>query len=226
VRVGPSSAEPVGGPRETMTTMLDVVNAKNEKVDSLELPGAIFGASVKNHVLHEVVRMQLASRRQGTADTKGRSDVSGGGKKPWKQKGTGRARAGSTRSPLWRHGGTIFGPHPRSYAFEVPKTVRRQALLAALTTKAQAGAIRLLESVSLEKPSTKQMRGMLQSVGVQGRALVVLPARDEVVEKSARNLPEVRVLTVRGLNVYDVLKADTLVLTPEGVHTLREVLAP
>lgn len=209
-----------------MTTMLDVVNAKNEKVDSLELPEAIFGAPVKNHILHEVVRMQLASRRQGTADTKGRSEVSGGGKKPWKQKGTGRARAGSTRSPLWRHGGTIFGPHPRSYAFEVPKAVRRQALLAALTTKAQAGAIRLLESVSLEKPSTKQMRGMLQSVGVQGKALVVLPARDEVVEKSARNLPEVRVLTVRGLNVYDVLKADTLVLTPEGVHTLREVLAP
>ena len=209
-----------------MTTMLDVVNAKNEKVDSLELPEVIFGAPVKPHLLHEVVRMQLANRRQGTADTKGRSDVSGGGKKPWKQKGTGRARAGSTRSPLWRHGGTIFGPHPRSYAFEVPKAVRRQALLAALTTKAQAGAIRLLESFSLEKPSTKQMRGMLQSVGVQGKALVVLPARDEVVEKSARNLPEVRVLTVRGLNVYDVLKADTLVLTPEGVHTLREVLAP
>ena len=208
-----------------MTTMLDVVNAKNEKVDSLELPDVIFGAPVKPHLLHEVVRMQLANRRQGTADTKGRSDVSGGGKKPWKQKGTGRARAGSTRSPLWRHGGTIFGPHPRSYAFEVPKAVRRQALLAALTTKAQAGAIRLLESVSLEKPSTKQMRGMLQAVGAQGKALVVLPARDEVVEKSARNLPEVRVLTVRGLNVYDVLKADTLVLTPEGVNTLREVLA-
>ena len=208
-----------------MTTMLDVVNAKNEKVDSLELPDVIFGAPVKPHLLHEVVRMQLANRRQGTADTKGRSDVSGGGKKPWKQKGTGRARAGSTRSPLWRHGGTIFGPHPRSYAFEVPKAVRRQALLAALTTKAQAGAIRLLESVSLEKPSTKQMLSMLQAVGAQGKALVVLPARDEVVEKSARNLPEVRVLTVRGLNVYDVLKADTLVLTPEGVSTLREVLA-
>ena len=208
-----------------MTTMLDVVNAKNEKVDSLELPDVIFGAPVKPHLLHEVVRMQLANRRQGTADTKGRSDVSGGGKKPWKQKGTGRARAGSTRSPLWRHGGTIFGPHPRSYAFEVPKAVRRQALLAALTTKAQAGAIRLLESVSLEKPSTKQMLSMLQAVGAQGKALVVLPARDEVVEKSARNLPEVRVLTVRGLNVYDVLKADILVLTPEGVSTLREVLA-
>jgi large subunit ribosomal protein L4 len=209
-----------------MATLVDVVNAKNETVDRCELPEAIFAAPVKPHVLHDVVRMQLANRRQGTADTKGRSDVSGGGKKPWKQKGTGRARAGSTRSPLWRHGGTVFGPHPRSYAYEVPKAVRRQALLAALTSKAQGGAIRILESLSLERPSTKSMAGLLKGVGVSGKALVVLPARDEILEKSARNLPGVRLLTVQGLNVRDVLKADTLVLTPEGVHTLREVLAP
>jgi large subunit ribosomal protein L4 len=207
-----------------MGTSVDVVNTNNEKVDSLELPEAIFGAAAKPHLLHEVVRMQLANRRQGTADTKGRAEVSGGGKKPWRQKGTGRARAGTTRSPLWRHGGTVFGPHPRGYALPVPKTVRRQALCGALTAKAQAGAIRLLEAISLEKPSTKAMRGLLKSVGVQGRALVVLPGRDEVVERSARNLPDVRVLTVQGLNVYDILKADTLVLTPEGVHTLQEVL--
>jgi len=168
--------------------------------------------------------MQLASRRQGTADTKGRSDVSGGGKKPWKQKGTGRARAGSSRSPLWRHGGTVFGPHPRSYEYDVPKAVRRQALLAALTTKAQAGAVRVVETLNLERPSTKAMAGLLSGAGIHGKVLVVLPARDEVVEKSARNLPAVRVLTVRGLNVYDVLRADLLVLTPEGVQTLREVL--
>jgi large subunit ribosomal protein L4 len=209
-----------------MATLVDVVNAKNETVDRCELPEAIFAAPVKPHVLHDVVRMQLANRRQGTADTKGRSDVSGGGKKPWKQKGTGRARAGSTRSPLWRHGGTVFGPHPRSYAYEVPKAVRRQALLAALTSKAQGGAIRILESLSLERPSTKSMAGLLKGVGVSGKALVVLPARDEILEKSARNLPGVRLLTVQGLNVRDVLNADTLVLTPEGVHTLREVLAP
>jgi len=208
-----------------MTMTVDVVNAHNEKVDSLELPEAIFGAAVRRHLLHEVVRMQLATRRQGTADTKGRSEVSGGGKKPWKQKGTGRARAGSSRSPLWRHGGTIFGPHPREYGFRVPRTVRRQALCGALTAKAQAGAVRLLESFGLEKPSTKGMRGLLNSLGAQGRALVVLPGRDEVVEKSARNLPEVRVLTVQGLNVYDILKADTVILTPEGVHTLQEALA-
>jgi large subunit ribosomal protein L4 len=209
-----------------MATIVDVVNGKNETVDRCELPEAIFGAAVKPHLLHDVVRMQLANRRQGTADTKGRSEVSGGGKKPWKQKGTGRARAGTTRSPLWRHGGTVFGPHPRSYAYEVPKAVRRQALLAALTTKAQSGAVRILESLSMERPSTKTMVGLLKGAGVSGKALVVLPARDEMLEKSARNLPTVRVLTVQGLNVYDVLRADTLVLTPEGVQTLREVLAP
>src|SRR5512140_449689 len=140
-----------------MATIVDVVNGKNETGDRCEPPAAIFGAPVKPHLLHDVVRMQLANRRKGTADTKGRSEVSGGGKKPWKQKGTGRARAGTTRSPLWRHGGTVFGPHPRSYAYEVPKAVRRQALLAALTTKAQSGAVRIVESLSLERPSTKTM---------------------------------------------------------------------
>ncbi len=206
-------------------TTIDVVNTNNEKVDSLELPEAIFGAPLKTHVLHDVVRMQLNNRRQGTAETKGRSDVSGGGKKPWKQKGTGRARAGSTRSPLWRHGGTVFGPHPRDYGYHVPKTVRRQALCGALSAKMQEGAIRVLESISLEKPSTKGIRTLLHGVGIQGKTLMVLPERDETVEKSARNLPEVRVLTVRGLNVYDILNADVLVTTPEGVQTLREVLA-
>jgi large subunit ribosomal protein L4 len=202
-----------------------VVNATNEKVDSLTLPAAIFDAEVKPHLLHEVVRMQRAKQRQGTADTKGRSEVSGGGKKPWRQKGTGRARAGSIRSPLWRHGGTIFGPQPRDYGFRVPKAVRRQALLGALTTKAQAGAIRVLDGLALEKPSTKTVRGLLKVLGATGRVLLVLPSRDEVVEKSVRNLPNVRLLTVPGLNVYDILKAETLILTPEGVHTMQEVLA-
>jgi len=207
--------------------MLDVMNAKRETVDRLELPPAVFGAPVKPHLLHEVTRMQLANRRQGTADTKGRSEISGGGKKPWKQKGTGRARQGSTRSPLWRHGGTVFGPTPRSYALHVPKAVRRQALCGALTVKATAGAVRLLEAFGLEQPSTKSLRTLLQGLGLgSGKVLLVLPERDAIVEKSARNLPDVRVLTVRGLNVYDVLRADVLVLTPEGLSTLREVLAP
>jgi large subunit ribosomal protein L4 len=202
-----------------------VVNANNEKVDSLTLPAGIFDAEVKPHLLHEVVRMQRARQRQGTADTRGRSEVSGGGKKPWRQKGTGRARAGTTRSPLWRHGGTIFGPHPRDYGFQAPKAVRRQALLGALTSKAQEGAIRVIDGLALEKPSTKAVRGLLKALGATGRVLLVLPGRDEVVEKSVRNLPGVRLLTVPGLNVYDVLKAETLILTPEGVHTMQEVLA-
>jgi large subunit ribosomal protein L4 len=205
---------------------VDIINAKNERVDSLELPAEIFGAVIKPHLLHDVVRMQLAGRRQGTADTKGRSDVSGGGKKPWKQKGTGRARSGSTRSPLWRHGGTVFGPHPRDYSLQVPKAVRRQALCGALTSKAEAGAVRVLESLGLEKPSTKAMVGVLTGVGASGKTLVVLASRDEVVEKSARNLPNVQVLTARGLNVYDVLRADLLIFTPEGMQILREVLVP
>lgn len=205
---------------------VDVVNAKNERVDSLELPETIFGAAVKPHVLHDVVRMQLANRRQGTADTKGRSEVSGGGKKPWRQKGTGRARSGSSRSPLWRHGGTVFGPHPREYGYQVPKAVRRQALCGALTVKAQAGAVRVLESLVLEKPSTKAMRGVLEGLGATGKVLVVLPGRDDIVERSARNLPGVLVVTVRGLSLIAVLQADTLILTPEGVQTLREVMAP
>ncbi len=207
-----------------MATVVDVRNAKNETVDTCELPETVFGAPVKPHVLHAVVRMQLNGRRQGTADTKGRSDVSGGGKKPWKQKGTGRARSGSTRSPLWRHGGTVFGPQPRSYATEVPKAVRRQALLAALTSKAKDDAVRLLETVALERPNTKAMQQLLAGAGITGKVLVVLPARDEVIEKAARNLPRVQVLTVRGLNVFDVLRADTLVLTPDGVQAIREVL--
>ncbi len=204
---------------------VDVRNAKNETVDTCELPDAVFGAPVKPHVLHAVVRMQLNGRRQGTADTKGRSDVSGGGKKPWKQKGTGRARSGSTRSPLWRHGGTVFGPHPRSYETGLPKAVRRQALLGALTSKASDGAILVLEAIALERPNTKAMQQLLHGAGITGKVLLVLPARDEVIEKSARNLPTVQVLTVQGLNVFDVLRADTLVLTPDGVQAIREVLA-
>jgi len=207
-----------------MATSIDVVNAHNEKVDTLELPETIFGAPVRPDLLHEVVRMQLANRRRGTADTKNRSEVSGGGKKPWRQKGTGRARQGTIRSPLWRHGGIAFGPHPRDYGYQVSKTVRRQALCGALTVKAESGAIRVLESVTLEKPSTKAMRGLLNSLGAEGRTLLVLPGRDAVVEKSVRNLSAVHVLTVQSLNVYDILRADTLILTAEGVQSLREVL--
>src|SRR3972149_5821412 len=138
-----------------MGTHIDVVNANNEKVDSLELPEAIFGAAVRPHLLHAVVRRQQANRRRGTAETKGRSDVSGGGKKPWRQKGTGRARAGTTRSPLWRGGGTVFGPTPRSYAYRIPKKVRRLALRSALSMKLKEERMIVLNDFPMEEIKTK-----------------------------------------------------------------------
>ena len=197
--------------------VLDVMTMENVKVDQVALPEAVFALPPKEHLVHLMVRFQRNARRQGTASTKTRSEVSGGGRKPWRQKGTGRARAGTIRSPLWRHGGTIFGPKPRSYALALPRAVRRQAMRAALSAKAEGGAIRVLDGLSLEKPSTKAFRGLLQSFQVRGRALVILPQEDEGVMKSARNLPTVKVLPARGLNVLDVLAADTLLFTRDAL---------
>ncbi len=209
-----------------MATVLDVVNQKNERVDQVTLDDGIFGGPVNPFVLHATVVMQQANRRQGTHQTKGRSDVSGGGKKPWKQKGTGRARAGSTRSPLWRHGGTVFGPHPRDYGFRVPKKVRAAALKASLAAQAQAGRITVLQGLELERPSTKVLAGVLKVLGAEGRVLLVLPAKDETVRRSARNLPRVQVLPVQGLNVYDLLAANRVVFTRQALGRLQEVLVP
>lgn len=209
-----------------MATVLDVVNQKNERVDQVTLDEAIFGLAVNPHVLYATVLMQRAGRRQGTHQTKGRSDVSGGGKKPWKQKGTGRARAGSTRSPLWRHGGTVFGPHPRDYAFPLPKKVRAAALRSSLAAQAGAGRITVLQGLELERSSTKTLAGVLKSLGAEGKVLLVLPAMDETVHRAARNLPGVHVLAVQGLNVYDLLAADRVIFTREALGRLQEVLAP
>lgn len=205
-----------------MGRVLDVLTMENVKVDRVALPERVFGAPQPVGLVHQMVRYQRNARRQGTASTRTRSEVRGGGRKPWRQKGTGRARAGTIRSPLWRHGGTVFGPKPRSYAMALPRAVRRQAMQAALSAKAEAGAIRVLDALSLEKPSTKTFRVLLETLGVQGRALVVLPQEDEVVMKSARNLPAVTVLPARGLNVYDVLQADTLLLTREALALIGE----
>ena len=206
-----------------MGRVLDVLTMENVKVDQVALPEAVFAAPPQAHLVHQMVRFQRNTRRQGTASTKTRSEVSGGGRKPWRQKGTGRARAGTIRSPLWRHGGVVFGPKPRSYALDLPRAVRRQAMRAALSAKAEAGRIRVLDALSLEKPSTKAFRALLETLQVRGRALVILPQDDEVVMKSARNLPAVKVLPARGLNVYDVLEADTLLLTREALALVGEV---
>jgi len=209
-----------------MGTVLDVVNQNNERVDQVTLDERIFGGTVNPYVLHATVVMQQAGRRQGTHQTKGRSDVSGGGKKPWKQKGTGRARAGSTRSPLWRHGGTVFGPHPRDYAFQVPKKVRAAALKSSLAAQAQAGRITVLQGLELARPSTKVLAGVLKVLGATGKVLLVLPAKDETVCRAARNLAAVHVLPVQGLNVYDLLAADRVLFTRQALSRLEEVLAP
>jgi len=208
-----------------MATLVDVVNAKNETVDRCELPEAVFSAPVKPHLLHEVVRMQLAKRRQGTADTKGRSDVSGGGKKPWKQKGTGRARAGSTRSPLWRHGGTVHGPQPRSYAWSFPKRMRRNAIKSALAQKHREGKLVCLEALRLDSPKTGELEKLVaESLKITGRALFLEDDTNPNLELAARNNPRLTVVRVLGASVVDLLGHDTIIASEPALTKLAEVL--
>ncbi len=209
-----------------MTRVLDVVNPQNEKVDEVVLSEAVFGVPVKGHLLHEAVRWQRARQRRGTASTKGRSEVSGGGRKPWRQKGTGRARAGSNRSPLWRHGGISHGPKPRDWSFRFPKALRRDALRTALSTKIAAREVRILEDLTMDRPSTKTFQSLLKGLGITGKVLVVTSRREEAVEKSARNLPRVKVLLAQGVNVSDVLNADVILFTREALVKVEEALTP
>jgi large subunit ribosomal protein L4 len=209
-----------------MTRVFDVVNPQNEKVDEVVLSEAVFGVPVKGHLLHEAVRWQRARQRRGTASTKGRSEVSGGGRKPWRQKGTGRARAGSNRSPLWRHGGISHGPKPRDWSFRFPKALRRDALRTALSTKIAAREVRILEDLTMDRPSTKTFQSLLKGLGITGKVLVVTSQREEAVEKSARNLPRVKVLLAQGVNVSDVLNADAILFTREALGKVEEALTP
>ncbi|MFQ5882630.1 MAG: 50S ribosomal protein L4 [Candidatus Methylomirabilales bacterium] len=209
-----------------MTRILHVVNAHNEKVDEVALPEAVFGARVEGYLLHEAVRWQRAKQRRGTASTKGRSEVSGGGRKPYRQKGTGRARAGSIRSPLWRHGGTVHGPRPKDWSFRLPKALRREALRVALSAKVAAREVQVLEDLTLDRPSTKTFQGILRDLGLTGKVLVVTAHREEAVNKSARNLPGVKVIPARGVNVSDVLDADAVLFTREALVRVGEALTP
>ena len=205
-----------------------IVDMNNAMAGEVALDERVFGAVVRPHLVHDVVRMQLAKRRQGTASTRTRSDVRGGGKKPWKQKGTGRARAGTIRSPLWRGGGTVFGPTPRSYAYLVPRRVRAAALRAALSLKAQAGRLIILENLSQERPSTKGFKALLQRLGVKGRVLIVTDRvqGDDAATKSCSNLRDVLLLPVQGLNVYDLLKHETLIITRAALGMVEEAWKP
>lgn len=211
-----------------MATKVQAVDMNNVKTEEVALDEAIFDVAARPHLLHDVVKMQLASRRQGTASTRTRSDVRGGGKKPWKQKGTGRARAGTRRSPLWRGGGTVFGPHPRNYDYLVPKQVRTAALRGALSAKVQAGKLIILESLSHARPSTKEFKALLARLGIEGRVLVVMDQvrRDDAVVRSCRNLPEVTLLAAQGLNVYDVVKHETLIMTRSALGLVEEAWKP
>lgn len=202
-----------------------IYNINGDQVGEIDLKDEVFGVPVHQQALHDAVTMQLAGRRRGTHDTKTRAEVSGGGRKPWRQKGTGRARHGSIRSPIWRGGGIVFGPHPRDYSFRIPKKVRRLAMKSALSSKVDNGSIIVLDELTINVPKTKEMVKILQNLKVDKKALVVTAEKAEAVFKSARNIPGIKPLSVPGLNVYDLLAHNTLVITKDAVTRVEEVFA-
>jgi large subunit ribosomal protein L4 len=201
----------------------DLYNLQKKKVGTLELPDAIFAAPIKPQLFYEVTTWQLAKRRQGTASTKERSAVRGGGRKPWRQKGTGRARAGTSRSPLWRGGGTIFGPHPRSYGFTLPKKVRRAALRSALSLRFKEGKLLLLQDFPSPEIKTKSFVQAMEGLGITN-CLIVINGENLNLERSARNVPWVKVLRHNGLNVFDILKYEHLIIVQPAIEKIEERL--
>lgn len=200
-------------------------NIAGEQIGDLELNESVFGVEINEGLVHQAVVMQLASQRLGTHATKTRGQVRGGGRKPWKQKGTGRARCGSTRSPIWVGGGTVFGPTPRSYGFSMPRKQRRLALKCALSDKVNSGELIVLDSLDFAQPKTKEVVKMLGDLKVLKKALIVTAEEAENVEKSSRNIPGVKAISSRGLNVYDILNHNNLIVTKDAVARIEEVLA-
>ncbi len=204
---------------------IKVLNMAGAEVGTVELNDSIFGIEPNTAVVHEVVKNHLANCRQGTQSALTRAEVSGGGKKPWRQKGTGHARQGSTRAPQWTHGGIVFAPKPRSYSYVLNKKVKRLAMKSALSAKAAAGEIIVIDSIKLDSIKTKDFRAFLNAVKADGKSLVVPPAKDEIVVKSARNIPGVETAMANLINVYDILKAKYLVLDKEALAVIEEVFA-
>ncbi len=204
---------------------VDIYNIQKEKVGQVDLKEDIFGVEVKGHLLHEVVTWQRACRRAGCASTKTRGEARGGGAKPWRQKGTGRARVGSRRSPLWRGGGITFGPRPRSYAYPLPKKVRRLALKMALSSKLANGQLVVLDTYPHTTPRTKDFVNLLKTFEIN-KVLVITPEAHQALELSARNVPYVQVMLPAGLNVYDILKFEHLVLLSPALAQIEARLAP
>lgn len=204
---------------------IEMKDASGKKVKAAELSAAVFEIEPNVHVMHEVVRSQRAARRQGTHDTLTRGQVRGGGKKPWRQKGTGRARQGTIRAPQWAGGGTVFGPHPRSYAFKVPAKVVKLAMRSALSAKLADGEIVVVDRLSFEKPSTKQAAEVLKNLGLEGRVTIIVPDDEVNTFLSFRNLSKVRVIGVSELNTLDFIDNKALVLTDAALTRIEEVLA-
>ncbi len=204
---------------------MTILSADGSDAGSVELAESLFAAPVREHLIHQAMVRQLAGRRVGTADTRTRGEIRGGGKKPWRQKGTGRARQGTRTAPQWTGGGVVFGPHPRSHEQRLPAKMRRSALRGVMTAKQAEGAVRVVTGFDLDEIKTKSMRSRLDSWNAEGKVLLVLPARDETVELSCRNLPEVRVILADSLNVVDLLEADTIVFTQPALERAEEVYA-
>ena len=204
---------------------IKVLNMAGNQVGEVELKSEIFGIEPNMHVVHEVVKNHLANCRQGTQSALTRAEVSGGGKKPWRQKGTGHDRQGSTRAPQWTHGGIVFAPKPRSYRYVLNKKVRRLALKSVLSAKAAEGRIIVVDSIAMDAIKTKAFRGFLDAVQCDGKAVVVTPEVNETVVKSARNIPGVLTTTAKLLNVYDILNAKYLVIDQAALATIEEVYA-
>ena len=201
-----------------------VYNIEGKEVGSLELNDAVFGVEINDHLVHMAVVQQLANKRQGTQSAKTRAEVSGGGRKPWRQKGTGHARQGSTRSPQWKGGGVVFAPKPRDYSFKMNRKEKALAIKSALTSRVNEAKFFVLDDLSFDEIKTKKMKAVLDNLKV-GKALVVLDKKDEKVLLSARNLPKVRTVLSNSINVYDILKYDTMVLTKGAVAQIEEVYA-
>ncbi len=204
---------------------VDLYNMKGEVVGDIQLCDNVFGAEVNNEVLHAVVVNQLANKRQGTQSTKTKSEVRGGGRKPWRQKGTGRARQGSIRSAQWIKGGIVLGPKPRSYRYTMPKKVKRIAMKSALTSKVSGNEIFVLDALTLEAIKTKSMVGVLSNLKVDSTALIVIDSKNENIVKSARNIPGIKTAYVNTLNVFDILKYDKFIITKDAVEKVEEVYA-
>jgi large subunit ribosomal protein L4 len=201
-----------------------VYNVQGEQVSEAELRDDIFAAPINEPLMHQALVRQLANARLGTHKTKTRGEIRGGGRKPWRQKGTGRARQGSIRSPQWRGGGTVFGPTPRSYRQKMPRKMRHQALRSALSVKAAESQLMLLDTLEMDEPKTKEMLGILRNLGVDSSALILLPGRDEAILRSVRNLPKVRTLVAQYLNVRDLLKFDVILVPLNSLGVIEDIL--